>query len=86
MKTTDCVLLTEFILLKTEDVLLKSVDNRTCKVKSIVNQTSLFIECCEATGVSECIFWEILQKLGECYKVNNECGVDVLFAYIRLDT
>ena len=56
MKSTDCLLPTEDILLKTEDALLKIVDNRTCEVQKIGNQTSLFIECCEATGVEECIF------------------------------
>ena len=50
MKTTDSLLPTKDMLFKTADGLLKTVDNRKCKLKTIANQTSLFIQCCEATG------------------------------------
>ena len=44
----------------------------SCKVMTIENQTTLLVfQCCEATGVLECMFWEILQKLAELYRTED---------------
>ena len=44
----------------------------SCKVMTIENQTTLLVfQCCEATGVLECMFWEILQKLADLYRTED---------------
>ena len=44
----------------------------SCKVMTIENQTTLLVfQCCEATGVLECMFWEILQQLAELYRTED---------------
>ena len=44
------------------DVLVKMV---SCKVTTTEKETTLLVfQCCEATGVWECMFWEIWQQLG----------------------
>ena len=44
----------------------------SCKVTTIENQITLLVfQCCEATGVLECMFWEILQKLAELHSTGD---------------
>ena len=36
-----------------------------------IQTTLLVFQCCEATGVLECMFWEILQQLAELYRTED---------------